>query len=315
MSFPPTDRRALPTGAVVDRWQAPDGYELRRFDWPAPAGARPRGSILFQGGRGDIFEKYLETFAHWHQLGWRVTSFDWRGQGGSGRLTDRPHVGHIDSFDHFIADIAAFWSEWAGSTPGPRVAMAHSMGGHLLLRALAEHVVTPDAAVLIAPMLGLNAPLGPGFGELLARVMGGIGDSARAAWKVNEKPYTTTSRQNLLTHDADRYADEIWWQQHDPSLNTGPPSWHWVSEAFASTLHLRESPALATVDVPVLMLVAEADKLVDPKAAVATAAKLPDVRLVRFGGESAHEILREADRVRDRALAEIDQFLAARAPQ
>ena len=36
---------------------------------------------------------------------------------------------------------------------------------------------------------------------------------------------------------------------------------------------------------------------------------MPDCRVVRFGAESAHEILREVDAVRDRALGEIDTFL------
>src|SRR3546814_10780348 len=63
MLVPADFRRRLPDGAIVDHWTAADGWPLRRFDWPGdPPSAR--GSILFQGGRGDIFEKYLETFAH-----------------------------------------------------------------------------------------------------------------------------------------------------------------------------------------------------------------------------------------------------------
>ena len=45
------------------------------------------------------------------------------------------------------------------------------------------------------------------------------------------------------------------------------------------------------------------------------AATLPNVEVVRFGTESAHEILREADPVRLRALAAIDGFLDAEAPR
>jgi len=57
------------------------------------------------------------------------------------------------------------------------------------------------------------------------------------------------------------------------------------------------------------MLVADADGLVDPRAAVRVAAKLPHVKLVRFGDEAAHELLREADAVRSRVYATIDDFL------
>jgi lysophospholipase len=304
------DRRAIPSGARIHRWQASDGWELRAFAWPAET-ATPRGSILFQGGRGDIFEKYLEAFDHWHGQGWTITSFDWRGQGGSGRLTDRPHCGHIDDFAAFVSDLERFYREWMAATPGPHVVMGHSMGGHILLRALTEGAVKPDAAVLVAPMLGVKSPLG--LGERLARIMGGIGDSSRPAWKGNEKPYTTETRHSLLTHDRDRYDDEIWWQTSDPSILTGPPSWRWLIEAFRSMRELKGNPRLKAMRVPVLMLVAEADGLVDAGAALQIAPKLPDARVVRFGKESAHEILRETDRVRNRAIGEIDLFLAARA--
>ncbi|HWU74100.1 MAG TPA: alpha/beta hydrolase [Sphingomonas sp.] len=307
-----TARRTYPDGSSISFWTAPDGWQLRRFDWPSAA-AKPRGSILFQGGRGDIFEKYLEAFHHWHDQGWTITSFDWRGQGGSGRLTDDPHVGDIDRFGTYLADYGAFWQEWVAATPGPHVAMGHSMGGHLVCRALAKVIVEPDAAVLIAPMMGLHAPISAGFGERVAEIAMKLGNPQRRAWKSNEKPGTTDSRPSLLTHDLDRYSDEPWWWEQKPEIKLGPPSWRWVVRAFESTRRLRASRRVKLVKVPILMLVAEADKLVRAADAIKIAGLLPDARLVRFGTESAHEILREVDPVRNRALGEIDIFLSARA--
>jgi len=309
-----TARRTYPDGSSISFWTAPDGWQLRRFDWPS-ATAAPRGSILFQGGRGDIFEKYLETFHHWHDQGWTITSFDWRGQGGSGRLTDDPHVGDIDRFGTYLADYGAFWKEWAAATPGPHVAMGHSMGGHLVCRALAKVLVEPDAAVLIAPMMGLHAPISAGFGERVAEIAMKLGNPQRRAWKSNEKPGTTDSRLSLLTHDPDRYSDEPWWWDQKPEIKLGPPSWRWVVRAFESTRRLRVSRRVKLIKTPVLVLVAEADKLVRAADAIKVAGLLPDARLVRFGNESAHEILREVDPVRNRALGEIDIFLSARAQQ
>lgn len=311
MTAPESVRRAIPEGAQVHHWTTPDGWQLRAFAWPAEGPAR--GSILFQGGRGDIFEKYLELFHHWHAHGWTITSFDWRGQGGSGRLTEARNCGHIEDFAQYITDFRAFYADWQAATPGPHVVVAHSMGGHLVLRALVEGAAKPDAAVLVAPMLGVHAIGGAWFGEKLAGLMGNVGDVTRPAWKTNEKPYTTESRQKLLTHDRDRYSDELWWKEAKPELSTGSPSWKWLIEAFRSMRELRASPRLKTMNVPVLLLVAEADGLVDPRAALAIAPKLPDARVVRFGRESAHEILREGDKVRNRAIGEIDLFLSARA--
>ncbi len=310
LAAPAFNRRAIPDGAQINHWTARDGAVLRCFAWPVTG--RSRGSILFQVGRGDIFEKYLEAFDHWHGQGWTITAFDWRGQGRSGRLTPAGDCGHIDDFADYIADLRDFGREWMSATPGPHIVMGHSMGGHLVLRGLVEGAIKPDAAVLIAPMLGLNSPFGAGLGERIARLLGGVGNSARPAWKTNERPYTSNSRQSLLTHDADRYQDELWWHAANPEIYTGPPSWKWLIEGFRSTRELRNNPALKAMTVPLLALIAEKDGLVDAKAALKTVAKLPDARIVRFGPESAHEILRESDRVRNRAIGEIDLFLQAR---
>lgn len=314
--FTPFDRRSIPGDATIGRWAAKDGWPLRRFDWPAGHGAH-RGSILFLGGRGDIFEKYLETFAHWHRRGWTVSSFDWRGQGGSGRLAANPNVGHASDFAPWIDDLADFFAEWSATRPGPHVVVTHSMGGHLVLRALAEGRIAPEAVAMTAPMLGLySKPLSPRAAGFLARVMARIGAPDRPAWKTNERPSPPggLSRQALLTHDLDRYADELWWKDNVPGLALGPPSWTWLATAYASTLALEQPGRLEAILTPILLVGAGADRLVDPVATKRAARRLPHAQLTMFGAESAHEILRESDPVRDRTLALIDDFLDAQAP-
>lgn len=305
-------RRAVPADARIAYWHAADGWPLRRFDWPAE---HARGRVLFTGGRGDFIEKYLEAFGYLHARRWSVTAFDWRGQGGSGRNAPDPHVGHAESFAPWLDDLGALWNAWSGEGGGPRMVIGHSMGGYLMLRALAEGRIDADAAVLVAPMLGLRSPLGARWGGRIAQAMAALGDPARPAWKGNERPAALVSRQQLLTHDASRYADERWWTEHKPEIGLGPPSWAWVREAFAATQALEADPRLDTVRTPLLMLVAETDGLVDARAAVRIGARLPNAQVIRFGSESAHEILREADPVRDRALAAIDQFLEEHVPR
>lgn len=279
------------------------------MSWPAPARAS-RGSILFVGGRGDHFEKYFECFADWRERGWQVESFDWRGQGGSGRMTSDPVVGHADDFRVWINDICHYWADWSQRTPAPHVIIGHSMGGHLLLRALADAAVRPDAAVLIAPMLGFTAPYPDRVGQLVAQMMVRLTMPDKAAWKVSEKPGTPLkARQLLLTHDKGRYADEQWWRDRMPELVIGPASWQWVAAAYTSFLHLKQPGLLAGVETPVLTLIAGSDKLVSVRAAVRQVSMLARGRYHVYGPESAHEILRESDEVRNDALARIDAFL------
>ena len=306
-----TDRRAIPQAAVEGHWHAADGHAIRRIDWPAPAG-RAKGSLLFLPGRGDFYEKYLETLDHWHQQGWQVTASDWRGQAGSGRLGTDAVTGHIDDFSTWVDDLAALWRDWRAQTPGPHVLAGHSMGGHLVLRAVAEGVVDPDAVLLSAPMLGFTANVLPdGMMHAAARVMKALGNPARPAWKWSEKPgQPPEGRADLLTHDAARYADELWWRAARPELVMGPGSWGWVERAYASMRGLFAPGKLEAVRQPVLILATDADKLVGFTAIVRAAARLPHAKLVNYGPAASHEILREADDVRDAALAQADAFLA-----
>ncbi|WP_438726928.1 alpha/beta fold hydrolase [Parasphingorhabdus sp. DH2-15] len=304
------DRRSLPKGAQEQYWQAQDGWKIRRMDWPNES-KDSRGSMLFMPGRGDIYEKYLETLNHLHGHGWNITACDWRGQGASGRMADSQYVGHIDDFSTWIGDIGFFWSKWIKETPGPHVIMAHSMGGHLVARALVDGAITPDACILSAPMLGMSGPPLPlAVSHLFARIMCKIGNPARPAWKVSEKPGTPIrERQSLLTHHQARYDDEAAWWAKRPELVLGPASWQWVERAYASVRHIHAPGQWEKVTTPILILAASEDKLVSHDAIVEASARLPNAKLVTYGEECAHELLREVDAVRDLALAEIDLFL------
>lgn len=300
------DRRTIPADARYSFWRGPDGWPLRRFDRPAPSGIPARGSLLFAGGRGDFIEKYLESLGHWHALGWAVTSFDWRGQGDSrGSIVG----GHLDSFDPLVTDCAALIAEWVEETPGPHVAIAHSMGGHLLLRTIAERQPKLTAAVLVAPMIGVNAtPIPAWLGRLVAATLSRIGWHERRAWKRNERPSPAgSSRQAYLTSSHDRYADELWWKAERPGYDLGPPSWGWMAAAYRSMAKL--TPAvLSRIALPVLILGTERDRLVSPTAIGRAAKLMPRAELFMFQN-SAHEILRESDPIRLEALARIDAFL------
>ena len=296
-------------------WHAGDGHELRRIDWPG-AGDTPRGSILFFPGRGDHYEKYLETLEQWHRAGFRVTAADWRGQAGSGRLGSDATTGHVEDFSVWIADLAGLWREWTAQTPGPHILAGHSMGGHLALRAAVEKQVDPDAIILSAPMLGIAGPPLPlPILQGVAKLMTVLRGPTRPAWKWSEKPgEMPAGRAHLLTHDPDRYEDELWWRRERPELVMGPGSWGWVERAYASTRELFAAGRLETFDRPVLLLAAENDKLVKFAAIVEASQRLPSGELVRFGREAHHEILREEDGVRDRAMSRIAKFLDSVAP-
>ncbi len=303
------DRRRHPDGMQFRTWTAADGWPHRAYRWDAQGS--PRGSLLFQSGRADFIEKYLEACDHWHQRGWSVEGFDWRGQGGSGRFTPDAWADDRLSFDPLIDDLLAFVAEWKARTPGPHVLVAHSMGAHVALRACAERGLKLDALVLVAPMLALNMRRLP---QPVARAMvkGAtlLGIGHRAAWRDNLQD---PRRQLRLTASRERYEDSQWWKRQVPGLALGPPSWNWLGAAIAGGQRIARRDALETVTMPVLLEAAGLDLLVNNDAIAEAARRLPDAEQFVLPA-ARHEMLREADDQRLPALAAIDDFLDRKAP-
>lgn len=303
-------QRSLPPGGVIAPWQADDGWTLRTGVWARPGDA---GVVLLCGGRGDFIEKYAEVIWDLCDAGFGVVSFDWRGQGLSGRLAADPGRAHMTDLARHVADLAGLFAgvvvPLAGDTP--RLLMAHSMGGNIALRFLHS---APDAvarAVLSAPMLGIStAPFPVRLARVLARRAVQLGAGERYAF--GQLPYgpafRSPLRQARLTGDADRFADEGWWVDQQPELAVGGVTNGWVDAAFRSIDTLMAPGVLEAITTPVLLLSAGLEKLVSPAAIAAAAARLPHARLVNVPG-GRHELIKEADALRQPLMAQVIAFL------
>lgn len=295
-------RRSIPAGMIFAPWAAADGWTLRSFAWPAQGA--PRGSLLFLGGRGDFVEKYLEALCHWHGEGWHLAGFDWRGQGGSGRLLTDRGICHLDSFDPLLDDLARFAADWRARTPDPHAIVAHSMGAHLTLRLLADKWAPIDAAVLLAPMVAIAAKGLPNAAvRALAGTAAAIGLGRRRLWAKDIGNYG-----GRMTSCPERLQDKLWWKEVQPETASGAPSWGWLHAATRSISDLRRALPLVPAEIPLLMLASQDDPVIDVDALKRAAGRLPHAKLAIFPGRS-HELLREADLRRRAVLAAIDAFL------
>ena len=294
---------------------ARDGLLLRTFLLPHP---RPRARLLLLNGRADFLEKWAALFAELHALGFALAAFDWRGQGGSGREISGD-AGHIDSFDTWVDDLEGIVHWLPDALPGdaPWLMLAHSMGGHLLLRWLARRAergdttLSPAGAVLMAPFIDFAMPQ-PLRGLLLklaawqvARGQGRHFAPGQGPWGPHRE---AASRMAILTSDRAQFEDEGRWVRANPSLAVGGVTWGWLAAAAESHRALARAP-LSRIDLPVLMLLAGRERLVSNPAAVALAGRLPAAEVVLMP-DAAHEILREAPPLRAEALSRIQAFAA-----
>lgn len=263
--------------------------------------------MLLQG-RTEFLEKYAGVAADLRARGFAVAALDWRGQGGSARLLKNPRKGHVDDFADYGHDLAALMADPAvAAVPGPRLLVAHSMGGCPGLRALAGPYGFA-AALFSAPMWGLAHPWAvQRLARTLSRaaVRAGLGGTYAAGG--GDAPYAGQGfAGNRLTSCPENYAAIARLTADRPDLALGGATWGWVRAAFA------EMDALWAQACPVPALVGlGGDEAVVSPEAIRRRAVRDGMTLLDLPG-ARHEPFFETAATRARLWEGIDGFLAAR---
>lgn len=274
----------------------------------SPPGA-PRGSVVLSGGRTEPIEKYFEVVRELQARGFVVLAHDWRGQGLSHRLLGDRLKGHARGFADFVADYRALLTHFEVRLPRPWIAIGHSMGGCLTLLSIAHGAGPFAAAMLSAPMLGLQTGNRPkrasrALAYVMARVRGEdyiLGDPG--------DPRAETFETNVLTHDRARYARNRAIFEAEEALRLNAGTWSWLDFAFSASAWLKRDPRVAAIDIPVLCLAAGEERLVDNADQRQIMARIPGGVWLEIPG-AYHELLQETDDVRARVWAEFDTLTA-----
>src|SRR6201747_2932521 len=144
----------VPENVVSGTIKTPDGAELRFARWAPPSGRK--GTVCVFQGRSECIEKYFETVRDLRERGFAVATIDWRGQGHSSRRLRDPRKGYVRDFADFEIDVETFVQQVVlPDCPPPYFALAHSMGGAVMLRVAHAGKRWFDRMVLSAPMIDL----------------------------------------------------------------------------------------------------------------------------------------------------------------
>ena len=298
----------VPEGALAGTIGTPDGVTLRFARWAAQANGR--GTVCVFTGRGEYIEKYFETIRDLRQRGYAVAMIDWRGQGHSARRLGNPFKGHVERFSEYLIDVAAFVEQIVlPDCPPPYFALAHSMGGAVMLRVAHDGAAPFDRLVLCAPMIDLprlRASL-PMRGLLRLLRAAGMGERFIPGGN-NDLIKSSGFPGNPLTSDPRRYARNAAMLEADSMLGIASPTVAWLDAAFAAMGEFRSSEFAGAIGQPVLMLAAGGDTVVSVPAIAAFARRLPAGSHRVIAG-AKHEILQEDDRYRAQLWAAFDAFM------
>jgi len=304
-----TKDNAPPKGARCIKLVAKDGVVLRTAIWSAD-NADHKGTVCLLHGRIEFIEKYYEVVSELLSRGFSVATLDWRGQGGSDRLMDDPLRGHVENFDEYLGDLKTFMEEIVlPECKGPFYALAHSMGGHILLRSLADHNWF-ERSVAISPMVGIALPkYSEGFVEVLVDSLSTIGLKKQY---VPSKSYIALVDKvfagNLLTSDRDRFKRTKNFLLANPGLEVGPPTNGWLSAALTSVDKLEKEDYPLQRKRSVLIISAGLDQIVSNRAIDRFTKRIAGASQITIEG-ARHEILMEKDAIREQFWSAFDAFI------
>jgi lysophospholipase len=298
----------VPEGAVSGFLTATDGVKLRFARWN-PSTPR-KGTVCLLGGRGDMIEKYFEVIGELRARGFTVATLDWRGQGGSQRLLGDPRKGYVRRFGDYQLDLEVFMREVVlPDCPPPYFALAHSMGGAIMLEALTFGRRWFDRVVLASPMIGLYGKMGTPSVQAAARIaaflgLGRLYVPGGGSFAISNRPFLG----NFVTSDPVRYQRTASIVEAAPELALGSATIGWAATAFATMRRLQDPMYPSAIRQPMLILAAGSDQIVSTADTERFAVRLrAGAHLVVPG--SRHELMNERDPFRAQFWAAFDAFI------
>ncbi|MFS1701523.1 alpha/beta fold hydrolase [Alteromonas sp. AMM-1] len=268
-----------------------------------------RATVVISSGRIESLLKYQEVIYDLFHQGFAVFILDHRGQGLSGRMRDNPHLGFVNHFDEYVADMAHFLNQVVlPNQKGQLNLLCHSMGsaiGALTILAM------PDVfsrVVFCAPMFGIRPALPAWLAALLItlnRIYNAVIPGASGYFfgqrNYHEEPFAT----NRLTGSEPRYTlfRELYSQQ--PEIQLGGVTPEWLAAASAAMWHIEQHAGELTL--PVKVFSAQLDEVVDNRKQQYVVSNMPNASWESVAG-ARHEILIEQDAIRMPVMRKIVTF-------
>jgi len=308
MELTETVDNPAPPGANVWEITARDKVALRAAHWNC--GETCAGTIAIFPGRAEFIEKYFEVIGELLGRNFDVAILDWRGHGRSKRLARNPNKGHVGNFRAFERDLDAFAEQiLATHCRPPWFALAHSMGGAILL-AKARSGRSPFARlVLTSPMIDLYGLRFRRAAEALAKLLARLGQGRLFVPGGRPYPYIAAPFEgNVLTSDRGRHYRTAGIIEVAPDLAIGDPTIGWINAAFRLMRRLKKPGFPLRLLTPVLILAAGDDGVVRTPATEEFAHWLKAGKCIVLP-QAKHEILMETDAIRALFWAAFDAFL------
>ncbi|NXZ85180.1 alpha/beta hydrolase [Haemophilus influenzae] len=262
-----------------------------------------RKLMILVNGRAENMLKWTELAYDFYHQGYDVLLFDHRGQGYSQRII--PQKGHLDEFRFYVDDMAKIIEKvTALFSYSTQHLLAHSMGALISTYYLANCDHRINKAILSSPFYGI--PLKhPIRDELIIALMNILGQGERYVFGKGDYQQTHLE-YNELTFCKTRMKWMNRINRKNPAIHLGGPTFRWVHLCLNAIKHLPK--VVPKIEIPILILQAEKEKIVDNKNLEKLTALFPNARCEVILN-AKHEILFEQDKLRKETIFKMLEFL------
>ncbi|HHE9998889.1 TPA: alpha/beta fold hydrolase [Haemophilus influenzae] len=262
-----------------------------------------RKLMILVNGRAENMLKWTELAYDFYHQGYDVLLFDHRGQGYSQRII--PQKGHLDEFRFYVDDMAKIIEKaTALFSYSTQHLLAHSMGALISTYYLANCDHRINKAVLSSPFYGISLKH-PIRDELIIALMNILGQGERYVFGKGDYQQTHLE-YNELTFCKTRMKWMNRINRKNPAIHLGGPTFRWVHLCLNAIKRLPK--VIPKIEIPILILQAEKEKIVDNKNLEKLTALFPHAESILVP-QAKHEILFEKDNVRKAVLERMNQFL------
>lgn len=236
------------------------------------------GAVVIVHGLSEFTAKYHEFAWYLLNQGYDVFLYDQRCHGRSCRLTQKRDLIHVDHFSDYPKDLHRFICDVVRKvTDLPLYLYAHSMGGAVSLRYMAEHPQVFQKAVLSAPMIEPYTGISPFVARLGLSLCLLIQDGKSQFRHSNEfdpeHPFSRSQDQSPA-----RFRRNMDLRIANLCYRTTPLSLRWVQQSLMQRTLLTGRRFLKKLQTPILMISGEHDTVVSNKAQAIFAKKCPVCR-------------------------------------
>jgi lysophospholipase len=251
-------------------------------------------AILISSGRTEAAIKYKELIFDLYNNGYSVYIHDHRGQGLSGRMTEDPDMGYIDTFQFYIDDMKYFYDTTLKKANHKKTyLLAHSLGGAIGMTYLERNPNDFNAAAFSSPMLGFVAPTCVATKLLTGK------NPKYALGQSKYQDDKLTFEKNTLTGSEIRYNRMNAAFAKDTKARLGGATYQWVYKSCEQFDYMNDN--INDIQTPFILFSAENEKIVNPKAHqkfIEKAQKLGKTCEAFLIENAQHELLIEKDEQR-----------------